>query len=607
MDEISVPLAVEVDPDHNLNDLLAARVARDPDGPLMQRKETEDGPWVEISARDFEAQVVAVAKGLVARGVEPGDAVGIMSRTRYEWSLLDWAVWAAGAVPVPLYETSSAEQVEWICSDAAVTLVVAETPELTALVESVRGSLPGLREVLTIDDGAITELERAGAEVADEEIERRRKIDNLDSLATIIYTSGTTGRPKGAELTHGNFYRLTVNAVDDLNVVVSEPGSRTLLFMPLAHVFARFVHVLVVPAGAVLGHTPDTKNLLADLATFKPTFILSVPRVFEKVYNSSEQKAALGGKRGIFLRAVRTAIMYSRALDTPKGPNLWQKVQYKIADTLVLHKLRAALGGEARWAISGGAPLGERLGHFFRGVGLTVLEGYGLTETTAPTNVNRPGKVKIGTVGTPLPGTSIKIAEDGEILAKGIPVFRGYHNNPEATAEAFVDGWFRTGDIGALDEDGFLTITGRKKEIIVTAAGKNVAPAVLEDRLRAHPLVSQVVVVGDQKPFIAALVTLDPEALPGWLKVHNLPEMSVEEAAEHPAVREALDVAVERANRAVSRAESIRKYTILTSDFTVANDYLTPSLKVKRTLVLKDFAGEIEAMYEGVRSGGPAE
>src|SRR5690554_672403 len=607
MDEISVPLAVEVDPDHNLNDLLAARVARDPDGPLMQRKETEDGPWVEISARDFEAQVVAVAKGLVARGVEPGDAVGIMSRTRYEWSLLDWAVWAAGAVPVPLYETSSAEQVEWICSDAAVTVVVAETPELTALVESVRGSLPGLREVLTIDDGAITELERAGAEVADEEIERRRKIDNLDSLATIIYTSGTTGRPKGAERTHGNFYRLTVNAVDDLNVVVSEPGSRTLLFMPLAHVFARFVHVLVVPAGAVLGHTPDTKNLLADLATFKPTFILSVPRVFEKVYNSSEQKAALGGKRGIFLRAVRTAIMYSRALDTPKGPNLWQKVQYKIADTLVLHKLRAALGGEARWAISGGAPLGERLGHFFRGVGLTVLEGYGLTETTAPTNVNRPGSVKIGTVGIPLPGTSIKIAEDGEILAKGIPVFRGYHNNPEATAEAFVDGWFRTGDIGALDEDGFLTITGRKKEIIVTAAGKNVAPAVLEDRLRAHPLVSQVVVVGDQKPFIAALVTLDPEALPGWLKVHNLPEMSVEEAAEHPAVREAFDVAVERANKAVSRAESIRKYTVLTTDFTVDNGYLTPSLKVKRNVVMSDFAGEIDALYEGVPASGPSE
>src|SRR5690554_4319269 len=377
--------------------------------------------------------------------------------------------------------------------------------------------------------------------------------------------------------------------------------------MPLAHVFARFIHVLVVPGGSILGHVPNPETLMADLATFKPTFILSVPRVFEKVYNSSEQKAALGGKRGIFLRAVRTAIMYSRALDTPKGPSLWQKVQYKIADTLVLHKLREALGGHAKWAISGGAPLGERLGHFYRGVGLTVLEGYGLTETTAPVNVTRPGSVKIGTVGIPLPGTSIKIAQDGEILAKGIPVFRGYHNNPEATAEAFFDGWFRTGDLGSLDADGALSITGRKKEIIVTAAGKNVAPAVLEDRLRAHPLVSQVVVVGDQKPFIVSLYTLDFEALPGWLKVHNLPEMSVAEAGAHAAVREALDVAVERANKAVSRAESIRKYAVLETDFTVDNDYLTPSLKVKRNLVLKDFATEIESLYEGVAASGPAE
>jgi len=607
MDEISVPLAVEVDPSRNLNDLLAERVAAKGDETLMEHKPDPDGPWVAVTAREFDALVVAVAKGLVAKGVEPGDSVGIMSRTRYEWSLLDWAVWATGAVPVPLYETSSAEQVEWICSDAAIGLVVVETDELAQTLESVRGSLPGLGEVLVIDDGAVDALVAAGSGVTDEEIARRRSLADLGSLATIIYTSGTTGRPKGAELTHGNFYRLTVNAVDDLNVVVSEPGSRTLLFMPLAHVFARFVHVLVVPAGAVLGHTPDTKNLLPDLATFKPTFILSVPRVFEKVYNSSEQKAALGGKRGIFLRAVRTAIMYSRALDTPKGPTLWQKVQYKIADTLVLHKLREALGGEAKWAISGGAPLGERLGHFFRGVGLTVLEGYGLTETTAPTNVNRPGRVKIGTVGIPLPGTSIRIAEDGEILARGIPVFRGYHNNPEATAEAFVDGWFRTGDLGSLDEDGFLRITGRKKEIIVTAAGKNVAPAVLEDRLRAHPLVSQVVVVGDQKPFIGALVTLDVEALPGWLKVHNLPELSVTEAAQHPEVRAALDVAVERANKAVSRAESIRKYAVLTTDFTVDNDYLTPSLKVKRNLVLKDFSGEIEGLYEGVPASGPSE
>jgi len=607
MDEISVPLAVEVDPSRNLNDLLAERVSTKGDEPLMERKSSPDGPWEPITAREFDAQVVAVAKGLVAKGIEPEQSVGIMSRTRYEWSLLDWAVWAAGAVPVPLYETSSAEQVEWICSDADVRLAIAETPEHGATIESVRGALPRLGEVLVIDDGAIEELVAAGAGVPDEEIARRRSLATLDSLATIIYTSGTTGRPKGAELTHGNFYLLTVNAVADLNVVVADPGARTLLFMPLAHVFARFVHVMIVPAGAVLGHTPDTRTLLDDLATFRPTFILSVPRVFEKVYNSAEQKAALGGKRGIFLRAVRTAIMYSRALDTPKGPTLWQKVQYKIADTLVLHKLRAALGGRAKWAISGGAPLGERLGHFFRGVGLTVLEGYGLTETTAPTNVNRPGKVKIGTVGVPLPGTSIRIAEDGEILAKGIPVFRGYHNNPEATAEAFVDGWFRTGDLGSLDEDGFLRITGRKKEIIVTAGGKNVAPAVLEDRLRAHPLVSQVVVVGDQKPFIGALVTLDAEALPGWLKVHGLPEMSVEEAAAHPEVLAHLDKAVARANEAVSRAESIRRFRVLTTDFSVDNGYLTPSLKVKRNVVLRDFADEVEAIYEGVAPSGPAE
>ena len=596
MDEISVPLAVEVDPDHNLNDLLAARVARDPDGPLMQRKETEDGPWVEISARDFEAQVVAVAKGLVARGVEPGDAVGIMSRTRYEWSLLDWAVWAAGAVPVPLYETSSAEQVEWICSDAAVTVVVAETPELTALVESVRGSLPGLREVLTIDDGAITELERAGAEVADEEIERRRKIDNLDSLATIIYTSGTTGRPKGAELTHGNFVFLTASGAEGLKAVCAMPHSRTLLFMPLAHVFARFIQVLCVHTGAVLGHT-DTTNLVADLGSFRPTFILAVPRVFEKVYNSAEQKAGSGTRLKLFRWAAKTAIVFSRALDTPAGPGLALRLPHRLADRLVLHKLRAALGGSAEFAVSGGAPLGERLSHFYRGLGLQVLEGYGLTETTAPSSVNRPGKIKVGTVGPPFPGVSFRIADDGEIEISGPHVFRGYHNNAEATRESLVDGWFRTGDIGSLDEDGYLTITGRKKEIIVTAGGKNVAPTLLEDRLRGHPLVSQVVVVGDQKPFIAALVTLDAEMLPGWLAARGMEQLTVEQAAEHPVVLEALDKAVARANEAVSRAEAIRKIRVLTTDFTEANGFLTPSLKVKRAKVHAELAHEIEALY----------
>ena len=599
MDEHVTPTVVDIDPSENLNTLLAARVAQRPDDALIEHKTTADGPWIPISAREFDAEVVAVAKGLVARGIAVGDHVGIMSRTRYEWTLLDFAVWAAGAVPVPLYETSSAEQVQWILTDADVRLLVVETAEHAATVAEVRAEAPALGDVLVLADGAVETLVADGAEVPDEEIARRRAAATTADIATIIYTSGTTGRPKGAELTHGNFVSLSRNAVAKLGVQVCPPGSRTLLFMPLAHVFARFIEVLIVPAGAILGHTPDTKNLVADLGTFQPTFILSVPRVFEKVYNSSEQKAAAGGKTAIFQRAAKTAIVYSRALDTPKGPSPWLRLQHKVADVLVLSKLRKALGGHAQWAISGGAPLGERLGHFYRGVGLKVLEGYGLTETTAPASVNLPDATKIGTVGPPLPGLGIRIADDGEILIKGDGVFVGYHNNPQATAEAFEDGWFRSGDLGSMDEDGFLRITGRKKEIIVTAAGKNVAPAVLEDRLRAHPIVSQVVVVGDQRPFIGALVTLDPEGLPGWLSTHGLPEMDVAAAAEHPEVRAALDRAVERANKAVSRAESIRKYTVLATDFTVDNGYLTPSLKVKRQQVIADYTAEIDALYSG--------
>ena len=602
MDEFHVPSLVEIAPSENLSALLAARVAARPDEPLIEHKTTADGPWIPISAREFDAEVLATAKGLVALGVEPGDHVGIMSRTRYEWTLLDFAAWAAGAVPVPLYETSSVEQVQWILQDSDVRLLVVETAEHAATVEEARSGAPGLRTVLTLDEGAIERLNQAGTDVADEEIVRRRGLATTSDIATVIYTSGTTGRPKGAELTHGNFVFLSRNAVARLGVVCP-PGSRTLLFMPLAHVFARFIEVLVIPAGAVLGHAPDTKNLVADLGTFKPTFILSVPRVFEKVYNSSEQKAAAGGKVAIFQRAAKTAIVYSRALDNPKGPSPWLKLQHKVADVLVLSKIRKALGGDAEWAISGGAPLGERLGHFYRGVGLKVLEGYGLTETTAPATVGVPDGIKIGTVGPPLPGMTVRIAEDGEILVKGPGVFVGYHNNPSATAEAFSGDWFRTGDLGSMDSDGYLRITGRKKEIIVTAAGKNVAPAVLEDRLRGHPLVSQVVVVGDQKPFIGALLTLDAEALPGWLSTHGLPEMDVEAAAQHPDVRAALDRAVERTNKAVSRAESIRKYTVLPTDFTVANDYLTPTLKVKRSMVIADFQQEIEDLYSGVAQG----
>lgn len=599
MDEFHSPSLVAVDPAENLSTLLASRVADRPDEALIEHKTTPDGPWIPISAREFDAEVVAVAKGLVALGIEPGQHVGIMSRTRYEWTLLDFASWAAGAVPVPLYETSSVEQVQWILQDSDVRLLVVETDQHAATVEEARSTAPGLSTVLVLDGGAVEHLTRAGAQVPDAEITRRRGLATTADVATVIYTSGTTGRPKGAELTHGNFVDLSRNAVARLGVVCP-PGSRTLLFMPLAHVFARFIEVLVVPAGAVLGHAPDTKNLVADLGTFKPTFILSVPRVFEKVYNSSEQKAAAGGKVAIFQRAAKTAIVYSRALDNPHGPSPWLRLQHKVADVLVLSKIRKALGGHAEWAISGGAPLGERLGHFYRGVGLKVLEGYGLTETTAPATVGVPDGIKIGTVGPPLPGMTVRIADDGEILVKGPGVFIGYHNNAAATAEAFAGEWFRTGDLGSMDADGYLRITGRKKEIIVTAAGKNVAPAVLEDRLRGHPLVSQVVVVGDQKPFIGALVTLDPEALPGWLSTHGLPEMDVVTAAQHPDVRAALDRAVERTNKAVSRAESIRKYTVLPTDFTVANDYLTPSLKVKRSLVVADFSREIEELYAGV-------
>ena len=600
MDESHSPLLGEVDPSDNLNDLRAARVRSTPDRPLVERH--VDGQWQPMTAREYDAAIVAAARGLVARGVQPGDRVGIMSRTRYEWSLLDWATWAVGAVPVPLYETSSAEQVAWILTDADVSLLFVETAAHAEVVAEVRAQATSLRDVLVIDDGAVDDLVAAGAQVEEAEIARRRGLAARDDLATIIYTSGTTGRPKGVELTHGNFSQLTTNAVEKLGVVTSTPGARTMLFMPLAHVFARFVHVLTIPAGAVLGHWPDTKTLVEGIGTFRPTFILSVPRVFEKVYNSAEQKAAAAGKGAIFQRAAKTSIVYSRALDTPGGPSPWLRLQHKVADVLVLSKLRKVLGGQVEWAISGGAPLGERLGHFYRGVGLKVLEGYGLTETTAPATVNLPERTKIGTVGPALPGTSLRIAADGEIEIKGIQVFRGYHENAEATAEVMDDGWFRTGDLGSIDDDGFLRITGRKKEIIVTAGGKNVAPSMLEDRLRGHPLVSQVVVVGDQRPYIGALITLDPEGVPGWLSAHGKPPMSLEEAAKDPDVLASLDKAVERTNKAVSRAESIRRYRILDRDLTIADGYLTPKLSVRRSEVLKDFAADVEALYtEGAR------
>ncbi len=609
--EASSPNLAQMRDDASINTLLADRVAR-PDRPVMYERKIA-GSWQPVTGKQFAAEVAGVAKGLIARGISAGDRVAIMAHTRYEWTVLDFAIWAAAAVPVPIYETSSADQIQWILSDAEVRLAVVETDEHAARVAEIPTEGLALTGTLVIDDGALATLTAEGAGVDDAELARRQALPRLDDTATLIYTSGTTGRPKGVELTHRNFVYLALNGADGLGEVCSVPGARTLLFMPLAHVFARFIEVLVVTSGAVLGHTPNPADLLEDLRTFRPTFLLAVPRVFERVYNSAEQKAGHGLKLKIFRWSAKVSITYSRDLDTPSGPSLVRKVQYRLADRLVLHKLRAALGGQVTYAVSGGAPLGARLGHFYRGVGLQVLEGYGLTETTAPTAVNRPGHIKIGTVGPAFPGAALRIADDGEILVSGDHVFRGYHNNPEATAEAFTDGWFRTGDIGALDADGFLTITGRAKEIIVTAGGKNVAPALLEDRLRGHPIVSQCVVVGDNRPFIGALITLDPQMLPGWLHNHGLPEMSVSDATENPDVLSALRRAVHRANEAVSRAESIREFTVLDTDFTEENGYLTPSLKVKRSKVLADFADVIDELYTAAAqrrsaagAGGPA-
>jgi long-chain acyl-CoA synthetase len=582
----------------SLADLPARNALHHPDRVAFSRK--EGGRWVQVTAGEFNEDVRSVAKGLVASGIAPGDRVAIMCKTRYEWTLTDFAIWAAGAVTVPIYETSSAEQVAWIVSDSGASAILLETPAHQAVVDEVRDQLPGLKQVWQVDAGAIDELKAAGSAVTDEELSTATAGINRASTATIIYTSGTTGRPKGVQLTHDNFLALADNALAKLADVVKAEGASTLLFLPLAHVFARFIQILCVAGEATMGHSADIKNLLEDFSEFKPTFILSVPRVFEKIYNSAEAKATAEGKGKIFGTAAHTAIQWSTAQDTG-GAGMGLKVRHALFDRLVYGKLRAAMGGQVLYAVSGGAPLGTRLGHFFRGIGLTVLEGYGLTETTAPATVNVPDRVKIGTVGAPLPGVGIRIADDGEILIKGNNVFASYHNNPEATASAMQDGWFHTGDIGELDEDGYLRITGRKKELLVTAGGKNVAPAGLEDRLRAHPLISQCIVVGDQKPFIAALLTLDADMYPGWAKNNGISGVTFEHASTNEVVLAELQRAVDDANRSVSKAESIRKFAVLEGDFTEENGYLTPSLKLKRNIVMKDFHDQVEALYSGAK------
>ena len=580
---------------------LAERVRRNPDGGLIARKSPLGRRWREMSASAFRTQVREVAAGLVARGLQPGDAVGIMSHTSYEWTLLDFAAWEAGLVVVPIYETSSSEQAQWILTDAGVKLIVVENEAMASMVGALASTVPELEslQVMCVEREDVLGLIKSGRGVDASELDRRSAALTSQSLATIVYTSGTTGRPKGVELSHGNLVHLCVNVCPHVPEVLGGAEVRFLLFLPLAHVLGRFMEIAVVCSRAgVLGHVPDVRNLLNDLGSFRPTAVLAVPRVFEKIYNAADAKAT-GAKQKVFRLAAKTAIAYSRALDTPQGPSRRLKAQRAAFDKLVFFTLRSVLGGQVTHVISGGGPLGERLGHFYRGAGVTVLEGYGLTETMGPCSVNLPRATRIGTVGTPLPGCALRLDDDGEILVRGIGTFTGYHNNPEATAEAFTaDGWLRTGDIGSFESaEGFLRITGRKKELIVTAGGKNVAPAPLEDRLRGHPLVSQVLVVGENRPCIGALLTLDAEMLPLWLSSHGLEEMTVVDAARDPRVRAALERAVARANEAVSRAESIRTFEVLPTDFTVANGLLTPSLKVRRAEAERRFSAEIEALY----------
>jgi long-chain acyl-CoA synthetase len=601
LEHIAVPPVVPVTDEGNLADLPRDNATRLPEKVVLAKR--SGSGWEDVTAARFLEEVRALAKGLVAAGIEVGDRVAIMSKTRYEWTLADFAVWTAGAVPVPIYETSSSDQVQWIVGDSGTVAAIVETPAHAALLSGVRPDLPTLRDVWQIDTGGLDELAAAGKEVTDADLDARTPDVRRHDIATIIYTSGTTGRPKGCELTHDNFMALCENTIERLGSVVSAEGASTLLFLPLAHVFARFVEVLCVAAAARMGHTSDVKKLLDDLATFKPTFVLAVPRVFEKIYNSAEQKAEGEGKGRIFRLAADTAVTYSQALDAG-SPGLLLRGKHAVFDALVYGKLRAAMGGAVQYAVSGGAPLGPRLGHFFRGIGVTVLEGYGLTETTAPATVNTPELIKIGTVGPPLPGVAVAIADDGEILIKGNNVFAAYRNNPEATAETLVDGWFHTGDLGELDDDGYLRITGRKKELLVTAAGKNVAPAVLEDHIRAHPLISQCMVVGDQRPFIAALVTLDEEMLPTWAANHGLDGISPDDAIRDEVVLAEVQRAIDDANKTVSRAESIRKFVVLPGDFTEDNGYLTPSLKLRRNVVMQDFASQVEGLYAGRAPAG---
>jgi long-chain acyl-CoA synthetase len=596
--ELTVPAEFTVGEHDNIVSTVFEHERNDPDAVIYQR--LVDGTWTDVTCAQAAAQIRSTALGLIATGVRPGDRVAIFSATRYEWAILDQAILATGAVTVPIYETSSAEQVRWVLSDSAAVLAFAETDAHATMVSELAGELPELRRILHIDGSgpkALDQLEQEGASVDPAELTGRVEALRSDDPATLIYTSGTTGRPKGCQLTHANLVYETRGTKEVLPTLLKQ-GERLLIFLPLAHVLARALTLCAFHNKVVVGFTSDIKNLVPMFGVFKPTVVVSVPRVFEKVYNTAAQNAASDGKGRIFKIAAQTAVDWSEASDRD-GPGLLLRAKHALFDKLVYHKLRAALGGDCHASVSGGAPLGARLGHFYRGVGLTVYEGYGLTETSAAITVNQVSACKIGTVGKLVPGNSMRIADDGELLLRGGVVFHGYWHNEQATDESFEDGWFKTGDLGAVDDDGFLTITGRKKEIIVTAGGKNVAPAVLEDQLRAHPLISQALVVGDAKPFIGALITIDPEAIEGWKQRNGKPTgSSVKDLANDPDLLAEVDAAVKQANLSVSHAESIRKFRILPVDFTEDTGELTPTMKVKRKVVAEKFAGDIEAIYD---------
>ncbi|WP_375485428.1 AMP-dependent synthetase/ligase [uncultured Jatrophihabitans sp.] len=599
MHELHVASKITTISQNNTADFIVENAARDPRHVALRRRHGDT--WTDVTAKEFLDMVTAVAKGLIAAGIESGDRVAVMSKTRFEWTVADFALFMVGAVVVPIYETSSAEQVQWIVSDSGARAIFVETDEHAGIVKSVRDDLPTLEHVWSFEDGAVDTLSSDGSGVSDADVDNRRQAVTLDDLASIIYTSGTTGRPKGCELTHRCFVVEAVELQDLLSEFFNDQTS-TLLFLPIAHVFGRAIEIGTMATGCTLGHTPDVKNLVEDLGGFKPTFVLAVPRVFEKVYNTAKQRAHSDGKGKIFDLAETVAVKYSEAQQDGSVPILL-KAQHAVFDKLVYGKLRAALGGNCVAAVSGGAPLGARLGHFFRGIGVTIYEGYGLTETTAGVTVNRPDAIKIGTVGRPIGGTTARIADDGELMFKAPHVFRGYWNNAEATKETLDDdGWFHTGDIGEIDSDGFVKITGRKKELIVTAGGKNVAPAVIEDRVRAHWLVSQCLVVGDGKPFIAAIVTIDAESLPRFLEQAGKPaDTKMADLVDDDDLRAEIQKAIDDGNKAVSKAESVRKFVILPEDWTEEGGQMTPSLKLKRNVVVKESEQQIADLYAGAK------